>query len=99
MPVRSGRQYIQRLKEHPREVWVHGERVHDVTEYPAFRRPVLQLAGLYDMQLDPAFRDILTYVVLDGNERAGTSYLIPQSYEDLVLRRNAFRVWAEPRSD
>jgi len=43
-----------------REVWVHGERVPDVTSHPAFRNSAGQLARLYDALHDPAQRDILT---------------------------------------
>lgn len=95
MPVRSGRQYIENLKEHPREVWVNGERVQDVTSYPAFRRPVERIAHLYDMQFDSALHDVLTYSLPETGESVGTSFLIPRCYEDLVFRRKAFRAWAE----
>jgi len=93
VPVRTGKQYIEGLKKHPRDVWVNGKRVDDVTTFPAFRRPLERIAHLYDMQHDPAFADVLTHRV-DG-ETAGTSYLTPRSHADLVKRRKAFRLWAE----
>ena len=31
MPARTGRQYIEGLREQRREVWLRGERVKDVT--------------------------------------------------------------------
>ena len=34
MPARTGQEYINGLKEHPREVWIDGERVEDVTPIP-----------------------------------------------------------------
>jgi len=94
MPIRTGRQYIEGLRKRPREVWVGGERIDDVTAYPAFRRPVARIAGLFDMQHDPAHKDVLSYSLPSG-ERVGTSFLIPESYEDIVKRRKAFRLWAE----
>jgi anthranilate 3-monooxygenase (FAD) / 4-hydroxyphenylacetate 3-monooxygenase len=93
MSVRTGAEYIKRLRETPREVWLRGQRVDDVTRHPAFRRPIEQLARLYDMQHDPRYVDVLTRPGLNG--RIGTAFAAPQTYDDLVARREAFRVWAE----
>src|SRR5436305_15316052 len=95
MPVRTGRQYIEGLRQRPRDVWVGGERIDDVTTYPAFRRPVERLAHLFDMQHDPAHAEILSTMVPETGERAGTSFMVPRSYDDIVKRRKGFRLWAE----
>src|SRR5579884_3952735 len=95
MPIRSGRQYIDDLMRRPREVWVNGERIDDVTKYPAFRSPIEQIAHLYDMQHDPKHSGILTHVATNTGEPTATSFMIPRSYEDIVKRRKAFRLWAE----
>ena len=34
MPARTGRQYLNGLREQEREVWLGGERVKDVTTHP-----------------------------------------------------------------
>jgi len=95
MPIRDGRQFVARLRAHPREVWVEGERVADVTTHPVFKRSVEQLALLYDMQFDPALRDTLTYVVPETGERAGAAFMPARSAADLAKRRAAYRAWAE----
>jgi len=92
MTVRSGVDYTTRLQKTSREVWINGERVEDVTTHPALRRPVEQIAGLYDMQHDPACRDMLTRPGPDGP--IGTAFAVPHTYDDLVARRKAFAVWA-----
>ena len=38
MPARTGRQYLNGLREQDREVWLGGERVKDVTTHPGPRR-------------------------------------------------------------
>lgn len=48
MPVRTGAQYLQRLKEHNPEVWLESERIRDVTSHPALRRGARSVAHLYD---------------------------------------------------
>src|SRR4026209_2616763 len=95
MSIRTGEQYIEGLRTRPREVWVHGNRVDDITAHPSFRRPMQQIAHLYDMQHDAVHQDVLSYAPACSKGLAGTSYLIPRTYDDLVKRRNAFRLWAE----
>ena len=46
MPARTGQEYIMGLQEHPREVWIDGERVQDVTTHPALRNGV-RCAGVH----------------------------------------------------
>jgi len=86
-------QYLERLQKTPREVWLRGERVEDVTSHPAFRAPTRQIARLYDMQHEPAYADVLTRPGPNGP--IGTSFVAPTSYADLVGRREAFQVWSE----
>jgi anthranilate 3-monooxygenase (FAD) / 4-hydroxyphenylacetate 3-monooxygenase len=93
MSVRTGEEYKTRLQKTPREVWIEGERVDDVTTHPVLRRPVDQIAHLYDMQHDPELADVLTRPGPQGP--IGTSFAVPRSYEDLVARRKAYEVWAE----
>ena len=56
MPARTGQEYIKGLRDRPREVWIDGELVEDVTTHPAFRGGVKSIAALYDMQHDAALR-------------------------------------------
>ena len=50
MPARTGQEYIAGLKDRPREVWIDGELVKDVTTHPGLRNGVKSVAALYDMQ-------------------------------------------------
>lgn len=95
MGIRNGAQYLNRLKDHPREVWLAGEMVKDVTEHPVFKRPLAQMARLYDMQADPCFADTLTYPSPIDGKPVGTAFLVPKTQDDLFKRREAFRIWAE----
>ncbi|WP_240106090.1 4-hydroxyphenylacetate 3-hydroxylase family protein [Streptomyces sp. MUM 203J] len=88
MVTRSGQEYLQALRD-GREIWLDGERVADVTVHPGFRNTAASLAHLHDLAHDSAHRPVLTR---DGVHRAG---IVPRSYEDLVARRAAHKVWAE----
>jgi anthranilate 3-monooxygenase (FAD) / 4-hydroxyphenylacetate 3-monooxygenase len=95
MGIRTGKQFIEGLKSRPRDVWVRGERVEDVTTHPAFKGAVEQLAALYDTQHDPELQDKLTYVVPETGARAGLAFMPAKSAADLRKRREAYRIWAE----
>ena len=95
MAVRSGSEFIDGLRRNPREVWVEGRRVDDVTTDPVFRRPVQSIAELYDLQVSPAHRDVMTYTCQDTGEPAGSSFLTPANHADLVKRRQTMKVWAD----
>ena len=91
MGVRTGAQYIERLKNSSREVWLRGSRVEDVTTHPAFKAPMGHIGRIYDMQHDPQFRGILTYKSPSTGDPVGTSFMMANNYEDLTKRRKAFR--------
>lgn len=95
MGVRNGQQFIEGLQASPRDVWVNGEQVKDVTTHPAFSASVKQLAKLYDMQIAPETRDQMTYVVPETGERAGMAFMPAMNSNDLRRRRVAYQMWAD----
>ena len=68
MGARTGQQFLDGLKEQPREVYIEGELVRDVTTHRAFLSVLESVAHLYDMQHDPAQRDDLTYISPESGE-------------------------------
>ena len=91
--IMDGARYIESLRD-GREIWLHGEKVSDVTQHPAFRNVVATFAGLYDLQHQAATREIMTYVDPDG-VRGSVSYLPPASPDELLRRRRNTEVWTE----
>ncbi|HUG14239.1 MAG TPA: 4-hydroxyphenylacetate 3-monooxygenase, oxygenase component [Thermomicrobiales bacterium] len=94
MGARTGQQFLDGLRDNPREVYIEGERVRDVTSHRAFQNVLESLAHLYDMQHDPQYSADLTYVSPVSGERVGTSFMLPRSRDDLLKRGRAMRVWA-----
>lgn len=90
--MNDGRSYLESLRD-GREVWVHGERVKDVTSHPAFAPVCRELARIYDMQSAPETRDTMTYVAGNGT-RVSYSYRMPETPEDLLGRRRNGEIWA-----
>ncbi|CAN5321088.1 4-hydroxyphenylacetate 3-monooxygenase, oxygenase component [soil metagenome] len=95
MGARTGEEFLRGLREQPREVYIEGELVRDVTQHRAFKNVLESLAHLYDMQHDPELRDDLTYVSPDTGDRVGTSFMQPRTKDDLEQRGRAMKTWAD----
>jgi len=95
MPARTGAQFLQGLRDRPRDLWIEGQRVADPVEHPAFRNVVRSVAALYDMQHAPALRDEMTYVSPATGDRVGFSFLMPRTHDDLVRARKMMKRWAD----
>src|SRR5262249_33635869 len=92
--VRTGREYIASLKD-DRTVFLHGERVRDVTEHPALQGAVRSIARLYDLAADPANRAVMTCPSPATGDPVNVAFLIPRTREGLAARRRALRLWAD----
>ena len=88
----TGAEYLESLRD-GREVYIHGERVQDVTTHPAFRNAARSIARLYDALHDPAYRDVLTAPDPFG---ILTHKFFKPSYspQELLEARDAIACWA-----
>jgi 4-hydroxyphenylacetate 3-monooxygenase len=94
MPARTGRQYLNGLREQKREVWIGGERVKDVTTHPGLAGGAQAIASLYDMQCDLRLQDQMTYTSPTTGDRVGLSFIQPRTREELEARRVMMLNWA-----
>ncbi|WP_018924332.1 4-hydroxyphenylacetate 3-monooxygenase, oxygenase component [Salsuginibacillus kocurii] len=92
MPAKTGAEYKRRLKEAGNNVYIHGERVDDPTEHPAFKNVIDSMAALYDRQFDKPSK--MLYQSPTTNEQVGMTFKQPKTLEDLVARREAIQEWA-----
>ena len=84
--IRTGEAYRDSIRD-GRKVFVNGEAVRDVTAHPMFRPLVDIRARIYDMQHEPATRDVMT-VVQDG-ERNAVGSALPYAQADWWAKRRA----------
>ncbi len=95
MGVRTGAQYLHDVNQSPRELWIDGRRITGaVAEDPAFRRLAGSIAGLYDLQHQPALQEEMTYQSPSSGDRVGLSFLTPRTKDDLTRRRRMMQHWA-----
>ena len=96
MAARSGDDFLGRLAAARVHVEIQGETLTGgVADHPAFRNVVRSFADLYDMQHDPAYRDVLTYPSPTTGEPVATAFLTPATPAHLTKRREAFKLWAD----
>jgi 4-hydroxyphenylacetate 3-monooxygenase len=95
MPARTGAEYVAALDERQIRVEIEGAQfTGGVSRIPQLANIVRTYAELFDLQHDPALRDVMTYDSPTSGERVGMSFLQPQRSEDVARRREAMRVWA-----
>ena len=96
MPAKTGKQYIERVDNAQANVWINGEQVKGkISEHPAFKGVMKTQAELYDMQHNPTKKDYMTFISPTTGERVGTSFIQPQTKEDLEKRRKMMQEWAK----
>jgi 4-hydroxyphenylacetate 3-monooxygenase len=88
MPIRRGEEYLESLRD-GRRVWLQGERV-DVTAHPSLAGCARSVAGVFDLQHDPAHQELLTMASPTTGERVSLAYLLPHSVEDLSRQRKMY---------
>jgi 4-hydroxyphenylacetate 3-monooxygenase len=86
--IRTGDEYRESIRD-GREVWIDGERVHDVTEHPMFRPIVDARARIYDLAHEEATRDVMSYADPDTGERHAVGLKPPVTREDWEAKRRA----------
>ena len=94
MAIRTGKEYINAIKNDTRAVFIDGKRVTDLTEHPSFQNVIKTISLMYDMQHDPILNKSMTYVSPSTGDPVGLSFIVPHTVKDLELRRNMMTNWA-----
>ncbi len=92
--TKTGAHHIASLRDN-REVYIDGKRVADVTVHPAFRNSILSYAALYDYQAQPENLEKMTFESPTSGGRVSKCWQLPETFAQLVDRREALEQWAE----
>ncbi|ONG59663.1 4-hydroxyphenylacetate 3-hydroxylase family protein [Bacillus cereus] len=84
--------YIKSLQD-GRNVWLYGQKV-DVTTDKHFAGTLSTISNLFTLFDDPIRRDSVGYVSPKTKEFVHTAFLVPNSYNELLMRRTAFETWS-----
>ena len=89
----TGQEYLESLRD-GREVWIYGQRVHDVTSHPAFRNQARMVARLYAALHDPASQAQLTCATDTGSGGYTHRFFkASRTVEELLAAREAIAAW------
>lgn len=95
MPIKSGKQYIERIDRRNINIWYKGVPIKGpLSEHAAFQGLIQTQADLYDMQCEASYIEQMTYPSPDTGEQVGLSFLPPKNAEDLQKRRMMMELWA-----
>ena len=92
MSCRNGKEFVAGLRD-SREVWHDGQRVDDVTGYPAFKGSIDGIAGYFDWQ--NRHRDDCIIENPCGPGNIGISHLTPRCHGDLERRHRGLKALAK----
>ena len=82
--ARTGKEYLEGIREDGRDLWLNGTRVDDVTTHPALRGAARSVADLFDLQHEYADECLVDDPDLGT---INVSHVVPRSAEDLRRRR------------
>ena len=94
MPIRTGKEFLAGLKD-DRRIFIDGERVKDVTKDRRLAGAARSVAGLFDMQHDPALRETMTFTSPSSGKPVGLSFIEPKTVDDLIRRRTMIKTWMD----
>lgn len=95
MPIKTGKQYIERIDRQNINLWYKGERITGpLSQHPAFQGLMQTQADLYDMQCDERYQKQMTYPSPETGELVGLSFLPPKTADDLERRRIMMELWS-----
>ncbi|WP_338539978.1 4-hydroxyphenylacetate 3-hydroxylase family protein [Paenibacillus tundrae] len=95
MPVKNGKQYIDRINAQTVPVWYKGNLVTgNRSDHLAFAGLMDTQAKMYDMQHDPLLAAKMTYASPVDGKPVGLSFLPPKSVDDLERRRISMNLWS-----
>lgn len=89
----TGAEYLESLRD-PREVWIYGERVKDVTLHPAFRNQARMVARMYDALHHPDTKAQLTSITDTGSDGYTHRFFKEsRNVDEMVAARDAIAAW------
>src|SRR5437868_5195974 len=94
MPIRTGQQFLEALKD-DRRIFMDGEEIGDIAHDPRTAGAARTLAELYDMQHDPALREQMIFASPSSGAPVGLSFIEPRSVDDLIRRRFMVKIWMD----
>jgi len=86
MGLRNAEQYINSLVD-GREVYIHGERVPDVTKHPSLRKAIDHGALDYELDKKPELRDLLVFRSETTGNEIRRYFQLPRSPQDLLTKQ------------
>lgn len=90
--ARTGKQYLEGLSKHPREIWLNGDKITNPLEHEQLALAAKSMARIFDLQHEHAAEMLMNSP--DDGRLVNVTHIIPKSQEDLIRRRKAIELTA-----
>ncbi|MCL4440684.1 MAG: 4-hydroxyphenylacetate 3-hydroxylase family protein [Firmicutes bacterium] len=95
MVLKTGKEYVESLRQLNTEIYAFGEKIEDFTQHPLLKPHINAAAMTYDMAHDPQFEDLVTTQSHLTGQKINRFTHIHQSAEDLVKKVKMLRMIAQ----
>lgn len=71
----NGNEFINRVNQLKNEIWFDGQKIEGlISEHSAFKGIIQEKAALYDLQLNPKFKNEMTFLSPETGDSIGLSF-------------------------
>jgi 4-hydroxybutyryl-CoA dehydratase/vinylacetyl-CoA-Delta-isomerase len=92
MALRTGKEYVDSLRNLNLRVYANGEKIENIVDHPLIRPHVNAAAMTFELAHDPAFEDLLTTTSHLTGKRINRFTHIHQSTDDLIKKVKMLRM-------
>ena len=89
MALKSGAEYIERMRKMKFNAYYRGEKIENVVDHPVCAGVINEIAEFYDMTIDPEYEDLMTETSCLTGEKISGFVHMPRSREDLLKELKA----------
>jgi len=90
--MKTASEYVESVRKLDKEVYMFGERIKDLAEFPFLKPTLNSIALTYELAHDPKYADLMTATSHLTGEKINRFTHIPQNTDDLVKKVKMLRL-------
>jgi 4-hydroxybutyryl-CoA dehydratase/vinylacetyl-CoA-Delta-isomerase len=90
--MKNANEYVQSIQKLDKKVYMFGERIKDLVEFPFLKPTLNSIALTYELAHDPEYADLMTAMSHLTGQRINRFTHVPQNSDDLVKKVKMLRL-------